>query len=122
MSKSSQRQSEALYRALISEERFYPFFPRSEISFFYLGFSQFRVRISLSSGFLIGFATTFYLGFDKLYLNTDGRLIAQRPEFFIALTTMLLGTQFFVAGFLGELWMGQQNNTQRYTIKKRLKK
>lgn len=70
--------------------------------------------------FLIGFGAAFYLGIDKLYLDPDGRLITQRPEFFIALTTMILGTQFFVAGFLGELW-AKQKNQKRYTIKKRLK-
>ena len=70
--------------------------------------------------FLIGFGAAFYLGIDKLYLDPDGRLITQRPEFFIALTTMILGTQFFVAGFLGELW-AKQKNQNRYTIKKRLK-
>ena len=70
--------------------------------------------------FLIGFGAAFYLGIDKLYLDPDGRLITQRPEFFIALTTMILGTQFFVAGFLGELW-AKQKNQKRYTIKKTLK-
>ena len=70
--------------------------------------------------FLIGFGAAFYLGIDKLYLDPDGRLITQRPKFFIALTTMILGTQFFVAGFLGELW-AKQKNQKRYTIKKKLK-
>lgn len=70
--------------------------------------------------FLIGFGAAFYLGIDKLYLDPDGRLITQRPEFFIALTTMILGTQFFVAGFLGELW-AKQKNQKRYTIKKKIK-
>jgi glycosyltransferase involved in cell wall biosynthesis len=72
--------------------------------------------------FLIGFAAAFYLGLDKLYFNPNGRLIAERPEFFIALTTMILGTQFFVAGFLGELWAGQQKNQLRYVVKKTLKR
>ena len=70
--------------------------------------------------FLIGFGAAFYLGIEKLYLDPDGRLISQRAEFFIALTTMILGTQFFVAGFLGELW-AKQKNQKRYTIKKTLK-
>ena len=65
--------------------------------------------------FFIGFVAAAYLGIDKLYLTPDGRLIAQRPEFYIALTTMILGCQFFVAGFLGELLLGQQKN-KRYTI------
>lgn len=66
--------------------------------------------------FLIGFVFAGYLGIDKLYLNTDGRLIAERPAFYIALTTMILGSQFFVAGFLGEILVGQQKNIKRYTI------
>lgn len=66
--------------------------------------------------FFIGLLAAGYLGMDKLYLNTDGRLIAERPEFYIALTTMILGCQFFVAGFLGEILVGQQKNTSRYTI------
>lgn len=68
--------------------------------------------------FLIGFVFAGYLGIDKLYFNTDGRLIAERPAFYIALTTMILGSQFFVAGFLGEILVGQQANTKRYTIVK----
>ena len=35
---------------------------------------------------------------------------------------MILGTQFFVAGFLGELWAGQQKNQLRYVVKKTLKR
>ena len=66
--------------------------------------------------FFIGFVAATYLGIDKLYFTPDGRLIAQRPEFYIALTTMILGCQFFVAGFLGELLLGQQKNTKRYSI------
>lgn len=66
--------------------------------------------------FLIGFAAAAYLGIDKLYFSPDARLIAQRPEFYIALTTMILGSQFFVAGFLGELLIGQNKTTSRYTI------
>jgi len=66
--------------------------------------------------FMIGLIFAGYLGIDKLYFNTDGRLIAERPAFYIALTTMILGSQFFVAGFLGEIMVGQQKNIKRYTI------
>ncbi|MDB4186991.1 glycosyltransferase family 2 protein [Flavobacteriaceae bacterium] len=66
--------------------------------------------------FLIGFSFAVYLGIDKLYFTPDGRLIAQRPEFYIALTTMIIGSQFFLAGFLGELLVGQQKNSTRYSI------
>jgi glycosyltransferase involved in cell wall biosynthesis len=51
--------------------------------------------------FIIGFAFAFYLGLDKLFFNPEGRLITERPQFYIALATMIIGTQFFVAGFLG---------------------
>ncbi|NCF41908.1 MAG: glycosyltransferase [Bacteroidetes bacterium] len=66
--------------------------------------------------FVIGFGFAFYLGLDKLYFNPSGRLIAERPEFFIALTTMVIGTQFFVAGFLGEIVLQNKNNKERYRI------
>ena len=66
--------------------------------------------------FIIGFGFAFYLGLDKLYFNPSGRLISDRPEFFIALTTMVIGTQFFVAGFLGEIILQSRNNKERYHI------
>ena len=53
--------------------------------------------------FCLGFFLTLYLGIDKLFLNTTGRLITERPQFYIALVSMLLGTQFFLAGFIGEI-------------------
>ncbi|WP_066224871.1 glycosyltransferase family 2 protein [Formosa haliotis] len=65
----------------------------------------------------IGFIFSVYLGIDKMFLNPHGRLITQRPQFYIALTTMIIGTQFFVAGFLGELILRSKPNRNRYTIK-----
>ena len=66
--------------------------------------------------FMIGLGFATYLGIDKLFLNPSGRLIANRPEFFIALTTMVIGTQFFVAGFLGEIVLQSRPNKNRYHI------
>ena len=66
--------------------------------------------------FMIGLGFAYYLGIDKLFLNPTGRLIASRPEFFIALTTMVIGTQFFVAGFLGEIILQSRQNKERYLI------
>ena len=43
-------------------------------------------------------------------------MIAQRPEFYIALATMILGGQLFVAGFLGELINGRHKNSNQYSI------
>ena len=65
---------------------------------------------------LVGFGFTVYLGLDKLYFNTQSRLITQRPEFYIALTTMILGAQAFIAGFLGEILIRHNNNIKRYNI------
>jgi len=70
--------------------------------------------------FAIGFAFATYLGIDKLFLNPDGRLITQRPQFYIALSTMIIGTQFFVAGFLGELILRNKTDKKRYSIKDEL--
>ena len=66
--------------------------------------------------FIIGFGFAFYLGIDKLLLNTTGRLITDRPQFFIALATMIIGVQFFIAGFLGELTLRTKRQQQRYKI------
>ncbi|MBT8260191.1 MAG: glycosyltransferase [Bacteroidia bacterium] len=67
--------------------------------------------------FIIGFCFALYLGIDKLFINTGGRLITQRPEFYIALATMIIGTQFFVAGFLGEILLRTKKSKNRYTVK-----
>lgn len=70
--------------------------------------------------FIIGFVLSFYLGFDKLFINTSGRLITEKPIFYIALTTMVLGTQLFLAGFLGEIILRTKNNEERYKVSKEI--
>jgi len=67
--------------------------------------------------FIIGTGLAVYLGIDKLFIEPKGRLITERPEFFIALTTMILGTQLFLAGFIGELVIRSKSQTIRYQIK-----
>ena len=69
---------------------------------------------------LFGFGFILFLGIDKLYFDTNARLITERPEFYIALTLMLLGSQFFIAGFLGELVLRNSRKTSRYNIKETL--
>ncbi|WP_027124785.1 glycosyltransferase family 2 protein [Gelidibacter mesophilus] len=64
----------------------------------------------------IGLAFTLYLGIDKLFLNTTGRLITDRPQFYVALSTMIIGTQFFIAGFLGEIILRTKEDKKRYLI------
>ncbi|WP_298286624.1 glycosyltransferase family 2 protein [uncultured Lutibacter sp.] len=70
--------------------------------------------------FIIGCTFAFYLGLDKLFFNTTGRLITTRPEFYIALTTMVIGTQFFLAGFLGEIILRTKTDTKRYSISSKI--
>ena len=69
---------------------------------------------------LFGFGFILFLGIDKLYFDTNARLITERPEFYIALTLMLLGSQFFIAGFLGESVLRNSRKTSRYNIKETL--
>ncbi|REG87336.1 glycosyltransferase family 2 protein [Winogradskyella sediminis] len=70
--------------------------------------------------FFIGFCFATYLGIDKLFLNPTGRLITDRPQFYIALATMIIGSQLFIAGFLGELILRTNRQQQRYFIKEHL--
>ncbi|MEP2937279.1 MAG: glycosyltransferase family 2 protein [Gilvibacter sp.] len=69
---------------------------------------------------LIGFLFSLYLGIDKLFINKTGRLITDRPQFYIALTAMIMGTQFFMAGFLGEIVLRSKKDSSRYSISETL--
>lgn len=66
--------------------------------------------------FIIGFSFAIYLGVDKLFINPFGRLITNRPQFYIALTSMVIGTQLFLAGFLGEIMIRSKKAEKRYVI------
>ena len=70
--------------------------------------------------FVVGFGFSLYLGIDKLFLNPTGRLITERPQFFIALTAMIIGTQLFLAGFLGEIMVRSRKNDTRYNISNKI--
>ncbi|MFV8370180.1 glycosyltransferase family 2 protein [Flavobacterium sp. LB2R40] len=69
--------------------------------------------------FIIGFMLAGYIGISKLYhMYNDMRynLVTSNPWFYIALTTMILGTQLFLAGFLGEIILRTKNNEERYKV------
>ena len=73
--------------------------------------------------FVIGFIAVVALGADKLYCLANGipqRLITDSPWFYIALTTMLIGTQLFLAGFLGDLISRSSQGRNDYQIEKTL--
>ncbi len=69
--------------------------------------------------FLVGFLALAVVLFDKmihLLTNTPAPLVTDRPYFYIALTAMIIGTQLFLAGFLGELLSRQDPNRNTYKI------
>ncbi len=70
--------------------------------------------------FIIGCTFAFYLGIDKIFFNPSGRLITQRPQFYLALVTMIIGTQFFLAGFLGEIILRTKSDAKRYSISNKI--
>ena len=69
---------------------------------------------------IIGFLFSTYLGVDKLFIDTSGRLITERPEFYIALATMIMGSQFFLAGFLGEIILRNKKIKKQYIITEKI--
>ncbi|GAB1309622.1 glycosyltransferase family 2 protein [Urechidicola sp. KH5] len=75
--------------------------------------------------FCVGFLSAIYIGVTKLlnvfYYNDPSPLVTSNPFFYIALTTMVIGTMFFLSGFLGELILRTKNNEERYKISEKLK-
>jgi len=68
--------------------------------------------------FIIGFGFTIYLGIDKLFIDKSARLIADRTEFYVALAAMVIGSQFFLAGFIAEM-IGRNSSTRNvYLVEK----
>lgn len=65
--------------------------------------------------FLFGFFITAYLIISKFVWQIG---ITNRPAFYIALTSMILGTQFFLAGFIGELVSRNSADRNHYLIEK----
>lgn len=70
--------------------------------------------------FFIGFGIFAYLGVVKLFVNGDAKLIADRTEFYLALSSMVIGVQFFLAGFIGEMIGRNSSSRNVYLIEKEL--
>jgi glycosyltransferase involved in cell wall biosynthesis len=69
--------------------------------------------------FLLGFIAVIVVGALKLYHMHSGHsytLVTNSPYFYLALTSMLLGTQLFLSGFLGELIIRHSNDRNHYEI------
>ncbi|MFW6371931.1 MAG: glycosyltransferase family 2 protein [Bacteroidota bacterium] len=73
--------------------------------------------------FAFGFIASLYLGVKKLYLLAHGMptiLIADSPYFYISLATMIIGTQLFLSGFIGELISRNATERNHYLIAEKL--
>ena len=73
--------------------------------------------------FIVGFFVAFWLGAEKLYSiyqNQRMPLVTSNPWFFIALTTMVLGTLLFLTGFIGELVLRNSSVRNNYLLEKKI--
>jgi len=74
--------------------------------------------------FLIGFISASILGADKLYCLAHGiqqRLVTDSPYFYISLTMMMIGTQLFLAGFIGDLVSRSSSARNDYQIEEEIR-
>ena len=74
--------------------------------------------------FLIGLLSTLVIGADKLWALSQGipqRLVTSSPYFYISLTMMMIGTQLFLAGFLGDLISRTSQNRNDYQIEEEIR-
>jgi glycosyltransferase involved in cell wall biosynthesis len=72
--------------------------------------------------FIIGFIAAGYLGAQKLIMlnqGVKGHLVTESPYFYIALTSMIIGAQFFMGGFLGELVSRSSSERNKYQIEEK---
>jgi len=73
--------------------------------------------------FLLGLIAVISVGASKMYAMASGlpyRLVTDSPYFFISLTAMILGTQLFLAGFIGELISRNATERNNYKIEEEL--
>jgi len=74
--------------------------------------------------FLFGFILTSYIGLQKLvivfYFKQTANLITLNPLFYIALTSMILGTQLFIAGFIGEMILKNRKKNNLYYLEEEI--
>lgn len=74
--------------------------------------------------FMIGFVSAAILGIDKLCALANGvqqHLVTDSPYFYISLTMMMIGTQLFLAGFLGDLISRNSTNRNEYQIEEEIR-
>lgn len=73
--------------------------------------------------FIVGFVAAAYLGLQKLYFlrhRIQAILVADSPYFYLALASMIIGTQLFMAGFIGELVSRSSAERNKYQINRKI--
>jgi len=65
--------------------------------------------------FLLGFGLFAYMGIDKLFIHPIAERLSTRTEFYVALVVMIIGVQFFTAGFVAEL-IGRNSSTRNHYL------
>jgi hypothetical protein len=73
--------------------------------------------------FFVGFLSAIWIGASKLYKLWNGLpniLVVDNPWFYIALSSMVIGVQLFLAGFLGELFLKSKQQHKRYSISEKI--
>jgi len=71
--------------------------------------------------FLLGFSIFGYIVVEKIYAlsnNISAKNIADMSIFYIALTSMIIGVQLFLAGFISEMISRSSNDRNNYQIEK----
>tara|TARA_B100001964_G_scaffold92956_1_gene104333 strand:- start:635 stop:1582 length:948 start_codon:yes stop_codon:yes gene_type:complete len=71
--------------------------------------------------FLLGFGLFVYIGGEKLYFmfnNLPAKNIAEMSGFYIALTSMIIGVQLFLAGFIAEMISRDSYDRNNYQVEK----
>ena len=69
--------------------------------------------------FVLGFGLFLYMGIDKLFFNTSALRLSERSEYFVALVAMIIGIQFFLAGFIAELIGRNSSSRNNYLIEEK---
>jgi hypothetical protein len=73
--------------------------------------------------FFIGFMAAFIIGVDKLWClarHIPERLVTDSPFFYISLAMMIIGTQLFLTGFIGDLVSRSSASRNDYQIEEKL--
>lgn len=74
--------------------------------------------------FILGLSLFTYMGIDKFYylyiIEKPSPLLSDQAKFYLALTAMIIGTQLFLAGFVGELIGRNSSNRNNYKIAERI--